>query len=264
MKILICVKCIAYKEMYEKSFDGKFLRSKEGMMVNPYDWYAIEAALQIKEMQEEPIHITVLSMGPASSKEALKQTFYVGVDEVVLLSDECFAGADTIATGYTLMKAIESMGSFELILCGQQSINGDTGQISAVLAAKLNLSVITCVTDILEVSNQQLLCQRKTDTDQQRIQANYPVVIGTSIGMNTPRSASLKLYARCKNREVRTLSREDIQATVECCGQRGSPTRVVCACKHETMSVCERYSSDYISIEQLSQKLIQDGILCSN
>ncbi len=107
--------------------DGTINRSALPAIFNPEDLNALEMALQVKERYGG--QVTVLTMGPASAAEVLRESLYRGADRVVLLSDRRFAGADTLATSYTLKCAIEKLGPFDFVFCGRQAIDGDTAQV---------------------------------------------------------------------------------------------------------------------------------------
>ena len=123
MRIVVCIKIV------------------EGEL-NPFDACALEAALRI-----EGGEVTVLSMSPMSAAEKLRALTRLGVKEVILLSDKAFAGSDTLATSYILSRQLQKM-EYDLILCGRQSIDGDTAQVGPALAAKLGLGLITNVLEI--------------------------------------------------------------------------------------------------------------------
>ncbi|MFH1602336.1 MAG: electron transfer flavoprotein subunit beta/FixA family protein, partial [Pseudomonadota bacterium] len=126
--------------------DGTVNRAALPAIINPEDLNALEEALKIKD--RIGAHITAITMGPMKAVEVLKECLYRGADAVILISDRRFAGADTLATAYTLKHAIDKIGNYDLILCGRQAIDGDTAQVGPQVAEKLNINQIT---NLLEV-----------------------------------------------------------------------------------------------------------------
>ena len=129
--------------------DGTVNRAALPAIFNPEDLNALEEALRLKERHGG--RVTVLTMGPPAAAQVLRESLYRGADEVVLLSDRAFAGADTLATSYALARAIEQLGASDLVLCGRQAIDGDTAQVGPQIAEKLGLPQITCVSRIDEL-----------------------------------------------------------------------------------------------------------------
>jgi len=116
---------------------------------NPEDLNALEEALKLKDRHGG--RVTVITMGPPAAVAVLRESLYRGADEVILLTDKAFAGADTLATSYALAQAIKKVGAFDLVLCGRQAIDGDTAQVGPQTAEKLGVPQITCVSRIDEV-----------------------------------------------------------------------------------------------------------------
>src|SRR5512142_630861 len=138
--------------------DGTINRSALPAIFNPEDLNALEMALEVKERYGG--EVTVLTMGPAMAAEVLRDALYRGADRVVLLSDRRFAGADTLATSYTLKCAIEKLGQFDLVLCGRQAIDGDTAQVGPQTAEKLGIPQITCAESIQSLQHGEIVVQR--------------------------------------------------------------------------------------------------------
>jgi len=122
--------------------DGTVNRAVLPAIFNPEDLNALEEAIKIKETIGGKI--TAITMGPPNAVKVLKECLYRGVDDVVLVSDRKFAGADTLATSYALKCAIEKVEKYDLVLCGRQAIDGDTAQVGPQIAEKLNINQLTC------------------------------------------------------------------------------------------------------------------------
>jgi electron transfer flavoprotein beta subunit len=177
------------------SAEGTMNRSALPAIFNPEDMNALEMALQVKEQFGG--RVTVLTMGPLQATEVLRDSLYRGADQVVLLSDRKFAGADTQATTYTLAKAVEKIGGYDLVFCGRQAIDGDTAQVGPQTAEKLGLPQITYAESIASLSGDEIVVQRAFDLGSELVKCKLPclltVVGGTGQGaVNQPRPASAR------------------------------------------------------------------------
>ena len=182
-----------------------------GGEINPFDESALEYALQIDNAQ-----IIVLSMGPPSAKDQLKRLTRLGISRAILLADPAFAGADTLATAYTLSLAIKKL-SPDLIICGRQSTDGDTAQTGPSLAQMLRLPQVTNVLKIKSIDS-EISCLSRTGEEE----AMLPALI------TVERNLVLRFPSiRSKPRLVEEWDRNDINADINKCGLRGSPTRVL-------------------------------------
>ena len=131
--------------------DGTLNRSALPAIFNPEDLHALEAGLQLRERYGGIV--TVITMGPPSAAEVLRESLYRGADEVILLTDRQFAGSDTLATSYILSRAISKTGHYDIILCGRQAIDGNTAQVGPQVAEKLGLPQITSVEEIVQIDS---------------------------------------------------------------------------------------------------------------
>lgn len=194
MKIVVCIKQVASGEL------------------NPFDACALECALRIPNAE-----ITLLSMGRAGVKDMMLQLTRLGNINGILLSDVAFAGADTLATGYALSLAVKRIDP-DLIICGRQTVDGDTAQTGSVLASMLDIPVITNVMEICSVDDGSVSCKTRLGDEE----AKLPAVI-TVERINDLRRPSI----RSKTGEVTVLGADDIGADKQKCGLKGSPTKVV-------------------------------------
>lgn len=175
MNILVCVKQVPDTTEIKINYETNTL-IREGVpsIVNPFDAYALEIAVRIKEKHGGTV--TVLSMGPEQAKAALKECLSVGADNAYLLSDRAFGGSDTLATSYILSSAIKSLGEFDLILCGKQAIDGDTAQVGPEIAEHLGLPQVTYVLDA-DISEDKLSVKKETETGYEMIETSMPAVL---------------------------------------------------------------------------------------
>ncbi len=170
--------------------DGTMNRSALPAIFNPEDLNALEMALDFKERYGGKV--TVLSMGPLQAAEVLREALYRGADEVILLSDRKFAGADTQATSYTLKCAIDKIGQFDLVFCGRQAIDGDTAQVGPQVAEKLGVPQITYAESILEMADDGIVVQRAFDLGSELVKCTLPCLLTVVGSANKPRPASAR------------------------------------------------------------------------
>ena len=226
MKILVCVKQVPdAKDVRLDPQTNTLAREGVESIMNPYDRHALEEAVAIKEKQGGDV--TVLTMGPPQAEAVLREAIACGADEGVLVSDRAFAGADTWATSYTLAKAVQSLGSFDLILCGKQAIDGDTAQVGPGLACRLRLPFAACVQKTRAVTADSIDVERMMDDGFDVLRLPLPALITVVKDVNEPRVASLKGKMKAKKAEIKRLSAADVGADPQCVGLAGSPTQVV-------------------------------------
>ncbi len=226
MKIIVCVKQVpATNEVKMDPVTNTIIREGVESILNPFDTYAIEEAIRIKEKQGA--QITALSMGIPSVVTLLQEAVSLGVDDAILLSDRAFAGADTMATAYTLQLGVESIGDYDLILCGKMATDGDTAQVGPMLAEVLGIPQITDVGEILEIGTDFILCRRMTDDGYETVKSKLPAVITVTKEINIPRLPSIAGMKRGKAAKVPVMTSKDFQLEAERIGLSGSPTQVV-------------------------------------
>ncbi len=162
------------------------------IIINPWDEYAVEEALLIKERIGGDVQITVVSMGPESALEALKHAIAMGCDKAIRLWDDSFAGADTLSTSYVLARAIEKMGDVSLVLFGRSAIDSQTGQVAMQVGRRLGFVPLTNVIKIAELDPEggSITVERLLEEGRQVLQAPLPAVVGTTKGINEPRYPS--------------------------------------------------------------------------
>lgn len=226
MKIIVCVKQVPdAKDVRLDPVTNTLAREGVESIMNPYDQHALEEAVRLKESHDG--EVVVVTMGPPQAEEMLRQAISCGADKAVLVSDRSFAGADTWATSYTLEYALKKIGSFDLILCGKQAIDGDTAQVGPGLATRLNIPYLTCVQKVREANDTGLIVERMMDDGYDVVAVDYPALLTVVKDINEPRVPSLKGKMRAKKAEIVSLSAEDIGADPSCIGLPGSPTKVV-------------------------------------
>ena len=225
MEIIVCIKQVP--DTTEVQIDpetGTLIREGVPSIVNPFDMNAVEAALQLKE--EHGGSVTVITMGPPQAKEALKECLAMGADEAILCSDKAFAGADTWATSYTLAKTIETIGNYDLILCGKEAIDGDTAQTGPGIAEHLGIPQVTYLQKIVSVEDGKMQVERVIEGGAETIEIGLPALMTCEKHLNEPRYATIKGTMKANKKEIPEYGADDINADHECLGLQGSPTKV--------------------------------------
>ncbi|GER94793.1 electron transfer flavoprotein subunit beta [hot springs metagenome] len=224
MNIIVCIKQVPdTAEVRINPETNTLIREGVPSIINPYDLHAIEAALQIKEKVGGKV--TAITMGPPQAEDALREAISMGVDDVRLISDRAFAGADTWATSYTLYKAIEKLG-YDIIICGKQAIDGDTAQVGPEVAEFLNIPHIAYIRKIEDVSDKYIKVQRLMDDGYDVVESPIPVLLTVVKELNTPRLPSLKGKMAAKKAVITKMDLNAIGAEPDNVGLKGSPTQV--------------------------------------
>jgi len=200
---------------------------REGVksIINPFDMYAIEEAVRLKERFGGKA--IVITMGPPQAEAALREAISMGIDEAILISDRAFAGSDTWATSYTLACAIKKIRDFDLIICGKQATDGDTAQVGPGIAAHLGLPQVTYVKKIEEAKEKSMRVERLMEEGFEIIETPLPALLTVVKEINEPRIPSLKGMMRSKSAKITVWTAADIGADPCSIGLKGSPTQVV-------------------------------------
>ena len=188
MRIIVCIKQVPETPVFE--IEGGLVRiRREGVpsVVNPLDLHALEAGLSLTRQHGGDVF--AISMGPPPCEEALREALAMGVDTAILISDRRCAGSDTLATSYVLSQAIREIGSFDLVICGAQTIDSDTGQVGPQLAEELGIPHIAYVQKIESLTD-RLIIERVCDGFLETVAVSLPALITVSKGLNNPRRPS--------------------------------------------------------------------------
>jgi electron transfer flavoprotein beta subunit len=227
MKICVCIKQVPGTTKVEMDEETGVMKRDgiEGKM-NPYDLYALETALKMKATKGA--HVTVLTMGPPQAAAVVHEAYMMGADAGVLLSDRQFAGADVLATAYTLSQGIRKAGPFDLILCGKQTTDGDTAQVGPEMAEFLDIPHVTNVLRILKLEKESMVVDMDLPNAIQTAEISYPCLLTVEKGINQPRLPSFRLKLVTRDRAVHVLNMGDLADPDETrYGLTGSPTQVV-------------------------------------
>lgn len=258
MELLVCIKQVPdTSEIKLDPETNTLIRTGLPSIVNPFDMNALEAALEIKDKVKGAV-VSVITMGPPQADAALRECLTMGADKAYLISDRAFAGADTLATSYTIASAIKKLQadqgrSFDLILCGKQAIDGDTAQVGPQIAEELGIPQITYVNKvsliaddndehILPVEDQEsagaaepiaegstvtaIQVEREHEEGYEVLEVKLPALITAVKTLNEPRYPTLWNSIRAIRSEVTTITAADMTVESERLGLSGSPTRV--------------------------------------
>lgn len=227
MDIIVCIKQVPdTNEVRINQETGTLIRDGVPSIINPDDKNGLELALQLKD--EFGANVTALCMGPPQAKNALKEALAMGADQAVLVSGRTFGGSDTWATATILASAIESLGTFDLIICGRQAIDGDTAQVGPEIAEFLNIPQITYAKAV-EYKEDEFYVTRFTETGDYVISAKAPLLITAIKELNTPRYPKVKnifKYYTDEDLDIRVISDADLSVDTTQIGLKGSPTNV--------------------------------------
>jgi electron transfer flavoprotein beta subunit len=217
--------------------DGTINRAALPAVFNPEDLNALEEALKLRDRHDA--RVTVVTMGPPAAVQVLRESLYRGADEVILLTDRAFAGADTLATSYALSLAVRKLGGADLVMCGRQAIDGDTAQVGPQTAEKLGYPQITCVSRIDrlaapadgEPGSGSVTATRSIEGGFETLTSSLPCLLTVTGEANDPRPASVKLVMTYKGIDAEAmpdyddsyLNPESDEAEVCMIGRDGKP-----------------------------------------
>ena len=262
MKTVVCIKQVpATTDAKIDPETKRIIREGSKAILNPFDLYAIEEALRIREKRGG--EVVVLSMGPDNAKNSLIEALSMGADKAFLLSDRAFAGSDTWATSYALAKAIETIGAVGLVLCGKQAVDGDTAQVGPGIAAKLDIMQAANVSTVDEFGDDFITVSRMNENGYDVLKLRLPALLTVLKDINVPRIPKLKNARRARTAEITVWHPDDIGADPEKIGLSASPTRVVktdppAVRNSVTMKI---YGEPADAAKALAKELFRRGIL---
>ncbi|MFO7708479.1 MAG: electron transfer flavoprotein subunit beta/FixA family protein [Desulfobacterales bacterium] len=255
LHIIVCIKAVVVRAPR-----GRIVRTSDNVQLNPFDTPAIESALQLRSQCGGSL--TVLSMGPPSSRIVMTEALAMGADRAVLVSDPCLGGADTLATSTTLAAALQKLAPFELVLFGFRSSDSDTGQVGPQTAVAAGIPLVTGVQRI-EPRPGGLSVERTLDDRVETFEVDFPAALTIRPEAARPRDIALGGLAQAfDQREVELLTCADLGLTPERVGEAGSPTRVLSMQPITYERRCRLLEGDYAQIaEQLMDHLTARGLV---
>jgi len=226
MHFIVCIKQVPNTtnvQIDQKT--GTLKREGVESIINPFDEYALEEAIRLKERFGGKT--TVVTMGPPQAETALREAIGRGIDSAVLISDRAFAGADTWATAYTLSSAIKALGDYDLIICGKQATDGDTAQVGPGIAEMLDIPHVAYVKKIEDMNQETIKVERMMEDGYDLIEMPLPSLISVVKEINTPRLPSLRGMMNAKKAQILRWTAKEINAEPNNIGLTGSPTQVM-------------------------------------
>jgi electron transfer flavoprotein beta subunit len=230
MHIVCCIKQVPDTTQVKiDPVTNTLIRAGVESICNPYDLVAVEAAVKLVEKYGGKV--TVITMGIPQAESALRDCLALGASDAILLSDRALAGADTLATSYTLASAITKISLTDpvhIVMCGKQAIDGDTAQTGPGVSTRLNYTQLTYVSEIISVDVEKKLIQvrREIEGGSQVIEANLPVLLTVELELATPRYASLPGLVRAIRQEIKVWGAKELGCSPDLLGLKGSPTSV--------------------------------------
>lgn len=260
MRVVVCVKQVPdTSEVKINPETNTLMREGVASIMNPFDEFAVEEGIRIKEKHGG--EVIVITMGPPQAEEVLKTALAMGCDKAYLLSDRAFAGSDTLATAYTISSAIrkieETDGPVDLVICGKQAIDGDTGQVGPGIAVRLNIPPLTYVSKVREINpeTKEIIVERLLERGKEVVKCKLPALLTVVKDINTPRYPSLFEMKKAAKKPLIKLTLADINIDCNKTGLKGSPTWVSKIFSPELKSVNgEIYQGN---AEECAKKLVE-------
>ena len=258
IKIALCIKQVPDTTDIKWTEHNTIQREGVESIINPFDVFAAEFALKLKS-EIKDASITVFTMGPAQAEGMLRKMLSIGCDEAVLVSDKKFAGADTYATGLTLSRAIRTiLPNFDLIICGQCAVDGDTAQTGPNIASFLDIPQVTYVKDYISYSDNSLILSREMEDGIEKVKISFPSIVCVLQNDFEPRRPLINGIITAAKKQIRVCSMEDIGLTSDKVGLKGSPTYVSKAFRNVTAHNAQKFKlNTEDSVDLLRQRLEQ-------
>lgn len=266
MKIVVCIKQVPDTADIKWTENNTMVREGVESILNPFDAYALETAIGLKEANSG-VTVTALSMGPPQAKDILKKAIAMGCDDAILLTDKKFAGADTQATSRTIAKAIlEKINEFDLIICGQFAIDGDTAQTGPSIAEHLNIAQLTYVNQVEYKGGSIIHALREVEDGVQTCEMKLPGLICVVKCDYEPRMPKIRNVMKASRTVIPEYGMNDLGLTNNDVGIKGSPTFVSKAFRppvRESGEIID-VSNSRVAVNTLIKKLKENNILVSS
>lgn len=251
MRFLVCIKQVVdTSKMEVDPSTGRLNRSKVNSIMNPYDRHALEEAFRLRDQNGGTV--TVMTMGPPQAEAVLLEAVSMGADDIYLITDRAFGGADTLATSYTLAQAVRKLEPFDMIFCGQESIDSNTAQVGPQLASMLGIPDVSAVT-ALALTGRTAEITRQMEEESEVLTAELPLLATVAPALNHPRYPSIQGLQKKWTVKAQILTAADLQADPGRIGIQGSPTQVkrvrpVAPPKKENLVIQETKTADSVRV----------------
>jgi len=231
MHIVVCIKQVPDSaQIRVHPVTNTIMRQGVPAIINPYDLFALEEALRLKDKHGGTV--TVITMGPPQAEAALRKALSFGADDAILITDRAFAGADTLATSFALASAIRQIQKnmpVDMVFTGKQTIDGDTAQVGPGVAKRLDMQLLTYVSKIVAVKplEKEIVVERRAEGGVQLLKTSLPCLVTVLEGGNQMRFANMPNMFRAARHPLKRWDKdaagiEDIAKI----GLKGSPTVV--------------------------------------
>jgi electron transfer flavoprotein beta subunit len=244
MNVFVCVKMVL-SNIAMPNASGNDL-----FVLNPYDMYALNQIIQLRSKYD--MSIKCICMGPLHAKIPFARCLAMGADEAVLINDNVFAGSDTYATSYILAEGIKKLGKYDLIICGAQAVDGETGQVVYGLAERLEIPCIADISQISIINSQSIILEKNVKDKSQTIELQLPALVSYNEFCSHILSVSLLKLKKAREMPIDEWTATDLNVDRTKCGLEGSRTQVLKTKKtlHQAHAVCLEGNSEELS-EQL-------------
>jgi electron transfer flavoprotein beta subunit len=266
MNMIVCVKQVPNPEAPPSSFtidpinNNVVFHSDVPAVISPFDEYAVEAALRIKDVKGGKI--TIISLGINLQRDVVKKPLSMGADELILLEDPAFVDGDSWSTAWALAAAISKLGQFDLIFCGRQAADWDSGQVGSCIAEILGLPQITLARKV-DIAGSKVTVQKVMEDGYEVVETDMPALITVSNELGEPRYATIKGIMAARREEPVVWKPADIGVDVLQIGAAGRRTKIVKLIQPEHVSKCEIISgaNEEETGVNLAKKMAETGLL---
>ncbi len=258
MKILVCIKQVPGSSSVEVDpVTGVLKRDGASSKMNPYDLYGIELAMTLAEQYGATVH--TITMGPPQARSVIEEAICMGAASGVVMSDRKFAGADVLATAYTLSAGIKRLGDYDLIICGKQTTDGDTAQVGAEVAEYLGIPNVSCVLSVDDIKDGRIYVTAALDNTILKESVGMPCLISVDGDINTPRLPSYKVKQTLRDDMVNFISFADLADNdPNHYGLNGSATQVERIFPPEKNTERHTVSGDAATVSQEILRIIRE------
>jgi len=261
VKILVCIKqALDVSQIKVDTATRRLITVDAPKKISDFDKNALEEAVRLKEKLGG--EIITLTVGPEDAKTTIREALAMGADKAYIISDPTFEGSDTLATSYVLSEAAKKIGPFDLILCGEASVDSFSAQVGPRLAERLNLPIITYVKK-LSLEGDTVTAERNLEDSYETIKAKTPVLLTVTKELNEPRIPSLMAIMKASKKEVIVWKAADLNIPKEKVGELGSAIKIVSvlAPKVERRKIIIKGETPTETAEKLAKALIQEGVI---
>jgi electron transfer flavoprotein beta subunit len=261
LKIIVCVKqALDVTQIKADSATRQLITTDAKRKISDFDKNAIEAALQMKERQDA--EVTALTVSAEDAKMILREALAMGADKAFMVTDPSFEGSDTLVTSYILAEAIKKIGEFDLILCGEASVDSYSAQVGSRLAERLGIPQITYARK-LDIEGDILTVERTLEDCYETLKAKAPALVTVTAETNTPRIPSLMAIMKASKKELVIWTAQDLSIAKEKVGKAGSAIQVteVLAPKVERKKIVVTGETAAEIAEKLAKELIKEGVV---